>query len=107
MNKIQYQKDIQEINDLISKSSHLGIKLIESVARDILIEHSEFYEFVMAMGTAFFTDHNNQTYSISENSKKLKDIKFLFYIISEFDNTLHLTGEPMRFTACGKKITDW
>jgi hypothetical protein len=28
-------------------------------------------------------------------------------VFREWDNIFKLTGEPMRFTATGKKVTDW
>lgn len=37
------------------KAFDLGLELIESEARTILKNHSQFDEFIMAMGAAFFT----------------------------------------------------
>jgi hypothetical protein len=52
------------------------------------------------MKCAFFTDNTGQpTYPKYGNP--------VFEIITEFDSILHLTGNPMRFTATGDKQTDW
>jgi hypothetical protein len=84
------------------KAESIALALIEKGAREILAKHPELDEFIMSMGDAFFTKKNEVGYV------DVEDIKNTFSaIIYEWDDVLHLTGTAMRFTAKGKKITDW
>ena len=91
---------MKRIRKKIQEADSLALDLIESRARNILKEHPNLHEFVMGMGCAFFTDMEKcPTYPKYGNP--------VFEIITEFDNILHLTGNPMRFTATGDKLTNW
>ena len=93
-----------------NKACELASLKVEQIARQILVEHKELDEFIMAMGSYFFT----------YKSKKRKDEHLSGYtedsepflrplndFISEWDNYLKITGDAMRFTATGVKVTDW
>ena len=75
---------------------------IEKEARRILKAHPNLDEFIMAMGDAFFTTHSGESISPYDRAymKPLADIFVEFHY-------LKLEGNPMRFTADGKKVTDW
>ena len=80
-----------------------ALKHVEALARKILKQHPNLDEYVMAMGTAFFSDCYMETISVYDRAYMRSLSKFL----DEWDEYLKLTGEPMRFTADGKKMTDW
>ena len=84
------------------QAEDLALIEVERLARKILVEHSNLDEFVMGMGEAFFSD-GYENLAIDERAymKPLRDF------IGEWDDVLKLTGTPMRFTATGKKVTDW
>ena len=81
---------------------NLALAEVERLARKILAQHANLDEFVMAMGSVGFSDGYEEL-AIDERAymKPLRDF------INEWDGVLKLTGTPMRFTATGKKVTDW
>ena len=87
------------------------------LARKALRDHAELNEFVMSMGGWFFTlkigemdkmglavTPGNDIIHDCSDDPRFKDIEAF---ISEWDLDLHITGEPMRFTATGPIRTDW
>jgi hypothetical protein len=66
----------------------------------------------MAMGSASYTYKNpkrkHDFWEIRGNkSTHNSGDKKINHLLVEWDNIYKLTGEPMRFTASGKKITSW
>jgi hypothetical protein len=92
----------KKIQKLIDQAGQMAMEHVEFMARKILREHKNLNEFVMGMGTCFFSEgeenHRLETYAYM---KPLEDF------IDEWDETLGITGTPMRFTANGQKVTDW
>jgi hypothetical protein len=92
----------KKIQKLLDQAGQLALEHVEFAARKILREHKNLNEFVMGMGTCFFSEgeenHGLETYAYM---KSLEDF------ICEWDETLGITGTPMRFTANGPRITDW
>lgn len=92
---------LDDINEQIAMEC---IKEVIRLARKILNEHSRLNEFIMAMGTCFFTDKqtnnviNIDCYSYMQPIKKL---------IDKYDSQYHITGYPIRFTAKGENVHDW
>ena len=91
---------------------------VEYRARRILRQRPHFGEFIMAMGTAFFTDkagnvlrheqehyhqHGNHPYTYTLLPWACPVMAYL----EEHDAAFGLTGEPMRFTANGPVIRVW
>ena len=76
---------------------------VEELARKILAEHSTLDEFVMGMGIACFTDKKGDSLDLEDRAY----MKPLADFINEWDDFLKITGEPMRFTANGPRITNW
>ena len=95
--------------------------IVEKMARQILSEQRQLNEFVMAMGSYFFTykSKKRKGETLDPISSKMNSSYNYYYIdtetflkplndfISEWDSVLKITGEPMRFTAKGEKVTDW
>jgi len=87
-----------------------ALHLIETRARAILAAHSNLDEFVMAMGGWIFTRKQNKADHISTVYREHIPayLKSFTRMMDEFDRMkLKVTGEPMRFTAHGPKVTDW
>jgi len=81
----------------------IGLVEVERLARKILAKHPNLDEFVMAMGSAFFTTKDDGNIHPFERAY----MKPLDRFLTAWDDTLCLTGEPMRFTATGRKETAW
>ena len=82
----------------------LALIEVERLARKILADHPNLNEFVMAGGDFMFTTKEGDD---SFDPYVVAYTKSFTHFMGEWDNVLKLTGTPMRFTATGKKITDW
>lgn len=119
----KYQKKTKQVSKNIDKlldtASDMAFDEVRRLARDILKKHSECYEFVMGMGSWFITkpgnygQYDNEQYiALSGDPIDPQDIKYSYIIplsdfIAAWDNILHITGTPMRFTANGPERNDW
>lgn len=109
MNKVEKQ-----ILAKYLQAEALALEELELRARRILSNHPNLKEFVMGMGSASFTLHKPQYFSkdgpLEDMINWYTEVKYaapVFDFISEWDCILKLTGNPMRFTATGPKITMW
>jgi hypothetical protein len=86
----------------------MSIVLIESEARAILERRSNLNEFIMAMGTFFFTskDQSNSSPNNIIDEDELDEPEF-YEMIEELNEMFNCTGHPMRFTANGETINNW
>lgn len=96
------KKCLAAIDDYMLAANNLAIKLVEWEARKILREH-HLNEFVMAMGSAFFT---NRLYQPIPRGQ-LKYLKSFEDMIDYLDDRFNIKGIPMRFTASGKRVSNW
>lgn len=94
------QKDIRKQYEQVCETA---TQVVEEQARKILREHPNLDEFVMGMGSWFFTDKEGNNLDETDRAY-LKPFAEIFY---EWDEYLKISGEPMRFTASGKKVTNW
>jgi hypothetical protein len=103
--------------DYYEKAEKTASEVVEKMARQILREHPELNEFVMAMGTYFFTYKEGGNLD-PISSKMNSSYNYVYYdtepflkplndFIGEWDSRLKITGDAMRFTAKSEKITDW
>lgn len=112
--------DVAAIQEHYFKACELASNVVEKMARQILSEHKELDEFIMAMGSYFFTYKNKKREDyLSAYTQKMNASWNYYYedsepfliplnkFIGEWDNYLKITGDAMRFTATGVKITDW
>lgn len=94
--------DIRTVRRLYREAERLSLKLVEGKARRVLRKNPHLKEFVMAMGTWLF---------VHRDGGVVVDTPYcargLAKLINELDDTYHLTGHPMRFTADGPVVTDW
>ena len=105
------------VSDLFGKAEKEASKVVEKMARDILNRHEELDEFIMGMGTYLFTykkggnlDPKTQKMNLSGKyiySDSKPFLKPLNSFIDKWDETLRMTGETLRFTAKGSRVTKW
>lgn len=114
-NELDNTKLKEKISNYYDSAFDLSIQLVEKLARQFLKDNSQFDEFVMAMGSWFFTykvgvrDHNGDKVKKGNTCchDVLPNMKEICDFIDEWDMVLKITGYPMRFTASGNVITDW
>ena len=114
MNKHKTATDVYTllgtVADYYKKAEKTASEVVEKMARQILREHPELDRFVMAMGTYFFVDKNDNnidTFDSIVSDDLEKAFEPLNTFIGEWDDVLKITGEAMTFTADGIKITEW
>ena len=95
-----------KIEKLTDSLQLLALEMVETEARKILRAYPNLKEFIMAMGTWFFTTVN-PTASNKDCFSKMKYLNELKDFFDQWDSKYKLTGCPMRFTAKGEKITYW
>lgn len=119
---------MKKINDLFAASDDIGIKLIESEARKILAADPNLDEFVMAMGSCFFTIKKGGKYDITDMTDEEWDVwveaddyvheysgivdqqdfqKEFFDMVGDLNERFNSMGCPMRFRANTNVITNW
>jgi hypothetical protein len=94
----------QAVNDHYSKASDFALEYVEQEARKILVKHPDLKEFIMTMGAVFFITWDDEI--VYEELDYIAESD-LAEFISDWDDYLKLTGEPMRFTATGPLVRDW
>lgn len=91
--------EIEQSEKHLTKATELCVDKIQEMAREILLHNLKLKEFIMAMGTYFFT------YKKGGVANDFEDKNFDEFMDKyEF---LNLTGIAMRFTAKGDVVTDW
>lgn len=93
----------KEVYRLQRAAEEAALRVIEREARAILARKPNLDEFIMCMGSAFFTlktGENRHAYEI-RGAKRLDD--FLNYC----DDAFKIMGYAMRFTADGPVRRDW
>lgn len=76
---------------------------VERMAREVLRKRPDIHEFVNAMGATFFVDEEGN----NEYPFEIEEADELNEFLMEWDHKFHISGDPMRFTAEGPKVTDW
>lgn len=111
---MQLPKQVQLDYD---NACNAAIQHVENMARKILREHKHLDEFIMAMGIYSFTckdsskSINTHTDTYRNGFYFIDDTYAYFRSLNDFmckwDSVLNISGESMRFTAYGLKLTDW
>ncbi len=116
------------IDNMFDRASDLAIELVKHEARKILRADDDLDEFVMAMGSCFFTYKDGSKYDIFAYTDELIDQmdedghdwhgaqdgilhdrfqpKFMD-MIDDLDDKFKVCGYPVRFTANSKEVHDW
>ena len=82
-----------------------SIKFVKKEALKVLKKDNDLVEFVMAMGGFFFINKKGDI--VSSDDKGGKHFKKLSNFFYDWDNTLKMSGDPMRFRKDGKITTKW
>ena len=121
-------KAIEQIDELFEKASNLAIKVIVDDAREILKADDGLDEFIMAMGSCFFTFKKGSKYDIftytDEEAEQMEDDGHDWYgadnsilhdrfqpefmeMVDDLNEKFNVFGYPTRFTADGEENNDW
>ncbi len=116
------------IDNMFDRASDLAIELVKDEARKILRADDGLDEFVMAMGSCFFTYKDGSKYDIFAYTDELIDQmdedghdwygaysgilhdRFqpeFMDMIDDLDDKFKVCGYPVRFTANSKEVHDW
>lgn len=93
-------KASKNVEKLLDEAFDIAIAEVERLARKVL-ERPTYVEFVMAMGTWVFVDKNGNHVDDASCMKELTDF------IDEWNDSLKLTGWPMRFKKDEQVNHDW
>ena len=129
--KDDVKQAIEKINALVADADDRAIYLIKKEARRILREDPNLDEFIMAMGSCFFTikeggaydpdtmtdeeweewmDSDEYVYSykgIIDNDPKHPFQKEFFDMVDDFNEQFSVCGYPVRFKAETKEVHNW
>lgn len=105
----------EDLSVRYAQAEDIALEIVVHKARKILTTHPYLDEFVMCMGTWFFTRKLGTKDDLNMLVRKGKNdiAEFCQYMhpvrdfISEWDNAFKLTGTPIRFTATGPVVTNW
>ena len=121
-------KAIEQIDELFEKASNLAIKVIVDDAREILKADDGLDEFIMAMGSCFFTFKKGSKYDIftytDEEAEQMEDDGHDWYgadnwilhdrfqpefmeMVEDMNEKFKVLGYPVRFTANSEENNDW
>ncbi len=122
---------LKTIDEHLVHAITLAEKLVESEARKILAADPGLDEFVMAMGSCFFTYKDNSKYDMLRDGLTdemadalpdednwwgradkgiIHDTDFqseFMELVDGLNDQLHIMGCPMRVKATGETIKDW
>jgi hypothetical protein len=123
LNKKETIKLIENYHDT---ASDLAIKLIESEARQILERDDGLDEFVMAMGSCFFTYKEGGKYDLFSYPDDMPDEQFdalpqasdgiihddnfqteFMEMVDDLNDKFNICGHPMRFRKRGETVNNW
>ena len=93
----------KQIDEMLFEARRLALEWVENEARRLLKQNSWLTEFIMAMGGATFRTREDRLLDVD----MVTIADDLADFIRKFDDSLGITGEPMRFTKDGPKITVW
>lgn len=122
---------MKTIDKLFDRASDLAIELIKNEAKEILKDDPDLDEFIMAMGSCFFTIKEGGKYDLLTfaNDKEWEEWcesddyvsvyngiidnavtdfqKEFFENVDDLDEKFNIMGYPVRFTATSKEVYDW
>jgi len=119
----------KEYDDALNDASDKAVDLVKDEARKILIADPDLEEFVMAMGSCFFTAKKDGKYNAlsytDEEFDELSDAGFefacsygliddnldmyksFFDMVDELNSDFNVCGYPVRFKADTKEVHNW
>ncbi len=116
-------------NMLMGEASDLAVDVVEAEARKILAADPDLHEYVMAMGSGFFTGKDGGKYDMNAYPEDvaeqmcednfpfrdsgaimdddLEQFEEFFKIVLDLNDRFNVCGCPMRFTANSEIVRDW
>lgn len=82
-----------------AEAQKIALRLIEREARKLMKRHPVLKEYIQANGVSHFI--------VREDFPELGCLKTFNDMVEALDYTWNILGNPMRFTATGKVITEW
>lgn len=119
---------LKKIENLFKAADELAIQLVKDEARKILKADDGIHEFIMAMGSCFFTLKDGGKYDDKEMTDEeweewtesddyirfhngiLDDRDYqkeFFEMVEDLDSEFKICGYPVRFTATSQEVYDW
>jgi len=90
------------VGALYNTARNFALRCLETEARNVLRANPDLDEFILAMGTWTWEAKDGHRVDCSEERfQSVNDI------LEEWDNLLGLSGEGVRFTADGPRVTHW
>ena len=99
--KITFLSATNAMDDAKRVAYKIGIKYVIQTATEHLNNFYELDEYIMGMGRYLFTIKPDR------DSGHVPKCKLLEIFLNEWDSEFCFTGNPMRFKADGKIITNW
>ena len=106
-----------QLNGMYIEMEQIASMEVERLARDILKKNKSLHEFIMGMGVYYFKNNKGEIVDVEKSDYSVNggysysvakpSFRLLYDFIGEWNEILKITGESMRFTATGEKITDW
>lgn len=104
-----------DVRRLHTQAQHAALSVVAQRARKILVTHPHLDEFVMGMGTWFFTrklgtkDDLNMPVRKGKNdiAERCRYMVPVGDFIDDWDHCFSLTGTPIRLRATGPVVTNW
>lgn len=107
---------LAKIDELLNEADKLALEWVEEKGRQILKKCSRLEEFIMGMGSVYFTAAkpfpsktmgDYEAGAIIDPDDLPTSAQGFIDDIEGLDQFLGLMGYHMRFTAEGPKVTDW
>lgn len=105
------QSTNEKLEYILSKADEMIEKEVIILASYVLKNNKQIDEFIMAMGSFFFTKRGKKNchfnYSTHEEINSLKGGKELFDFIIKWDNQFKVTGGSLRFSLHSEIKRNW
>jgi len=93
------QREFDSVENLINQATDHAMVLVENEARKVLRSKNAATSFCMGMGTAAFYDKDNTP--LDDDRLCFKNF---YSVLHEFNDRLHLTGNPVRIDSADADI---
>jgi hypothetical protein len=100
----QFEDQFEEYLVKKSETQYNAMLLIKQIAIDILKKEKDLDEFIMCMGSWFFTYKKDKTAYTDDSDSRVVD---MLNFINKYDEELNLTSMSIRVKADGQARFDW
>jgi hypothetical protein len=100
----QFENQFEEYCVKKSETEYNAMLLVKQIAIDILTKEPDLDEFIMCMGSWFFTYKEDNTAYTDDSDSRVAD---MLNFINKYNEELNLTGMAIRVKADGQARFDW